>query len=215
VISRTGYTGDLGYEIWVENEYAERLWDALVEAGEPYGITPTGILALDVARIEAGLILIETDYTSARRARIDAQKSSPYEINLGWTVNLDKGNFIGKRALAKQKAKGVEWQFVGLEVDWESLESVYAEVGLHPSVAGPAWRDSIPVYVGDKWVGYGSSGCWSPILKKYIVLAHIQAPDNQVGTKVELEVTVEHKRRRAAAQVVKTPFWEHPRKKDF
>lgn len=213
IISRTGYTGDLGYEIWTENQYAEPLWDALVGAGEDYGITPAGILALDVARIEAGLILIETDYTSARRARIEGQKSSPYEINLGWTVNLDKGNFIGKRALAQHKKRGSDWQFVGLDVDWVALESVYAEVGLHPAVAGPAWRDSIPVYVDDKWVGYGSSGCWSPILKKYIVLAHIQAPYNELGTNLNLEVTVEHKRKQAAARVVKTPFFEPTRKR--
>jgi aminomethyltransferase len=212
-ISRTGYTGDLGYELWVEPQHAEALWDALIEAGDPYGITPTGLLALDIARIEAGLILIETDYTSARHARIEGQKSSPFEINLGWTVNLDKENFIGKRALVQAQARGAVWQFVGLEIDWDSLESIYAAAGLHPAVAGPAWRASTPVYVGGQWVGYASSGCWSPILKKYIALAHVQAPHNTPGTDVMLEVTVEHKRQQAVARVVKTPFLELERKK--
>ena len=94
-ISRTGYTGDLGYEIWVASEQALALWDALVEAGRPYDITPTGMLALDVARIEAGLILLDVDYTSAKKALIPSQKYSPYEIGLGRLVSLKKAPYVG------------------------------------------------------------------------------------------------------------------------
>src|SRR3954468_11900000 len=129
-ISRTGYTGDLGYEIWVDAAQALPLWDALIAAGTPCGIVPTGILALDMARIEAGLMLLDVDYVSAHKALIEGQKSSPYELNLGWAVKLEKEWFVGKEALAAEAARGPSWQFVGLEVDWEALERLYEEVRL-------------------------------------------------------------------------------------
>ena len=116
-VSRTGYTGDLGYEIWVEARDALRLWDALMAAGRPYGIMPAGMLALDMARLEAGLILIDVDYVPARKALIESQLSSPYEIDLGWTVNLEKERFNGRDALAAEKARGPAWQFVGVELE--------------------------------------------------------------------------------------------------
>ena len=131
-ISRTGYTGDLGYEIWLDAAQALPLWDALIETGTPYGITPAGILALDVARIEAGLMLLEVDYVSARAALVDTQTSSPYELDLAWTVALGKERFVGKAALAAEAARGPAWAFVGLEVDWDSLEGLWAAAG-HPN----------------------------------------------------------------------------------
>ena len=212
-ISRTGYTGDLGYEIWVDAQHAESLWDAFIEAGTPYGITPAGMLALDLARIEAGLLLIEVDYISAHRALIEAQKSSPHELNLGWAVSLDKGNFIGKNALVAEKARGPAWQFVGLEVDWESLEKLYTEVGLPPQLPTFAWRTSVPVYAGGRQVGYASSGCWSPLLKKTIALAHLESAHAQPGAPVMMEVTVEHRRKQASAHVTQTPFFNPERKR--
>src|SRR5918997_2654430 len=205
-ITRTGYTGDLGYEIWVDARKALPLWDALVQTGKAYGITPTGLLALDMARIEAGLILIDVDYISTRKALIEGQKSSPYEINLAWTVNLEKEFFIGRDALAAEVARGPAWQFVGIEVEWESLERLYAEVGLPPRVPGSAWRTSVPIYVDGKQVGYATSGSWSPLLKKYIALAHVGSRYSTPGTEVAMEVKVEHHRRRAAARVAQLPF---------
>lgn len=213
MISRTGYTGDLGYEIWCEANDALGLWDTLLSEGEAYGITPAGILALDMARVEAGLILIETDYTSARHAKIIEQTSSPYEINMGWCVALDKENFVGKRALVQEKQHGPEWQFMGLDVEWDSLEEIYARKGLHPQLPLTAWRASTPIYVENKQVGYASSGVWSPLLKKYIGLAHIRKPYFTPGDWVEMEVTVEHERQRAKAYVTKLPFFEPERKK--
>ena len=112
-ISRTGYTGDLGYELWVDAGRGVDLWDALIEVGTPFGITPAGMLALDVARVEAGLLLIEVDYISAHHALIEEQKSSPYELGLDWTVRLDKEQFVGKSALAAEVARGATWKFVG------------------------------------------------------------------------------------------------------
>ena len=212
-ISRTGYTGDLGYEVWVDAAQALPLWDALIESGTPYGITPAGMLALDVARIEAGLILIEVDYFSSRHALIEAQKSSPFELGLGWTVALGKAAFNGRAALVQEKARGPAWQFTGLAVDWESLERLYAAVGLPPRLPTQAWRTSVPVYRGGRQVGYATSGGWSPLLKQYIALAHLESPFAAPDSTVEMEITVEHHRKRASARVTKLPFFNPDRKR--
>ena len=212
-VSRTGYTGDLGYEIWIDAQRALPVWDALMDAGRAYGVMPAGMLALDVARIEAGLMLIDVDYVPARKALIDSQLSSPFELDLGWTVNLAKERFIGRDALAAEKARGPQWQFVGIEIDWNSLERLYADVGLATRVPGAAWRMSVPIYSGGEQVGYATSGGWSPLLKKYVALAHLRAPWFAPGTPLEMEITVEHRRKRAAAVVVKKPFFDPPRKK--
>jgi aminomethyltransferase len=212
-ISRTGYTGDLGYEIWVEADDALALWDALMAAGTPYGLTPAGVWALDLARIEAGLIMLDVDYHSAHHALIDEQKSSPFEINLGWAVSPAKGPFNGRRALAAERARGPRWSFVGLEIDWVSFERLFAAHRLPPHVPNVAWRTSAPVYRDGAQVGYASSGCWSPLLKKSLALAHLKTPHFEPGTPVEIEITVEHQRRRADAVVRKLPFYDPERKK--
>jgi len=212
-ISRTGYTGDLGYEIWVDAGAAVPLWDALIAAGTPHGITPAGMLALDVARIEAGLLLIEVDYFSSRHALIEAQKSSPYELGLGWTVAEAKERFNGKPALAEERRRGSTWQFTGLAVDWDSLERLYAAVGLPPRLPTVAWRTSVPVYSNGRQVGYATSGGWSPLLKQYVALAHLEAPFAAPGTDVRMEITVEHHRKQAAARVTKLPFFNPDRKR--
>ena len=212
-VTRTGYTGDLGYEIWVANDRAEALWDLLIAAGAPHGLQPTGLLAMDVARLEAGLILIDVDYVSARRALIERQKSSPFELGLGWTVARDKAPFVGQRALERERVAGSAWALRGLVVDWDALEELYADVGLPSQVPALPWRTSAPVYVGGRQVGYATSGCWSPLLKKSLALAHLEAPHAAPGTEVEIEVTVEHRRRRALATVAKTPFFDPERKR--
>jgi len=212
-ISRTGYTGDLGYEIWLDAQHALPFWDALVEAGTPYGVTPAGMLALDIARIEAGLMLLDVDYVSARRALIEGQKSSPFELNLAWTVKLEKRVFVGRDALAAEHARGAEWQFIGVEVEWDSLEGLYADVGLPPRLPTTAWRTSVPLYAEGTQVGYATSGCWSPLLKKYIALAHLTAQFAKPGSSLEMEITVEHRRKRAVARVTPTPFFNPERKK--
>ena len=212
-ISRTGYTGDLGYEIWIPADGAVRVWDALMAAGGNYGLLPAGIWALDIARIEAGLVMADVDYHSAHRALIEDQKSTPLELSLDWTVNLDKGPYNGKQALVREQAAGPAWRFVGIEADWESFEALYAAHHLPPSLPTVAWRSSTPIYRDGRQIGYASSGCWSPLLKKYLALAHIRAPHFAPETRVEMEVTVEHQRRRASATVRKLPFFDPPRKK--
>ena len=212
-VSRTGYTGDLGYEIWVEAARAEELWDALIQAGTPYGITPAGVWALDIARIEAGLIMLDVDYFSTHHALIEARKSSPYEINLGWAVSAAKGPFNGRRALAAERARGAAWGFVGLELDWDSFERLFRAHHLPPQLSNIAWRASAPVYRDGIQVGYATSGSWSPLLKKSLALAHLRAPHFEPGTNVQLEITVEHQRKTAGAVVRKLPFYDPERKK--
>jgi len=212
-VSRTGYTGDLGYEIWVGAERAVPMWDALMEAGRSYGIVPTGLMALDMARIEAGLLLVTVDYVPTHQALLESQKSTPLELGLAWTVDLGKENFVGRDALARQAETGPEWQLRGLEIDWVSLEQAYGSAGLPPMVPSSAWRTSVPVYGGRGQVGYATSGCWSPLLKKYIALAHLGGTAGALGTNLEMEVTVEHQRLRASATVVETPFFDPPRKR--
>jgi aminomethyltransferase len=212
-ISRTGYTGDLGYEIWVDAERAVSVWDALMDAGASYGITPAGIWALDLARIEAGLVMLDVDYFSSHHAFISDQKSSPFEINLGWTVSDTKGPYNGRRALRAEKRRGSAWNFVGVEVSWVSIEKLYAARGLPPALPTVAWRGSAPILRDGRQIGYATSGCWSPLLKKYLALAHIMEPHYADGTEVTMELTVEHRRQRANATIRKLPFFDPPRKR--
>ena len=184
-----------------------------MEAGRPYGIMPAGLLALDMARLEAGLILIDVDYVPAHKALIESQLSSPYELDLGWTVNLDKERFNGRDALVAERARGPAWRFVGVEVEWSSLERLYAEVGLATRLPNATWRMSVPLYADGEQVGYATSSGWSPLLKKYIALAHLRSRWAAPGTPLEMEMTVEHRRKRAAAHVVKKPFFDPPRKR--
>ena len=213
-ISRTGYTGDLGFEIWVEAEHALPVWDALMDAGRDYGILPCGILAMDVARVEAGLFMIDVDYTRSNNAWIAGQQSTPFELGLEWAVALDKkGYFVGRRALEREKRDGSAWKLAGIEIEWTGLEKLFANVGLPPQIPAMAVRASLPVMHEGKQIGYASTSTWSPVLKKYIALAHLQRPHYTPGTNVTMEVTVEHHRRQAPGKVVKLPFYEPAWKK--
>jgi aminomethyltransferase len=212
-ITRTGFTGDLGYELWVSQEYAERLWDILLAAGQAFGLQPAGMEALDIARIEAGLLLIDVDYVSAHRALTAARKSTPFELGIGWTVGLNKDSFVGRRPLVAEASTGSKWAMVGLEIDWLELEALFAEADLPPMVTGRASRDPVPVYDGRNQVGQATSRTFSPIQKRYIALASVLRERAGLGAELEIEVTVEYERRRCRATVVKTPFYDPPWKK--
>ena len=218
-ITRTGYTGDLGYEMWMRPEHALAVWDALVETGRGYGLAPAGLDALDVARIEAGLLLKDVDYVSSWTALIESRKSSPYEAGLGWAVQPRPGrDFVGGRALEREAAKPSDWALAGLEVDWPRIEERFAAVGLPPLVAGRASRDAVPIFAAGgraaaRQVGYATSSTFSPILKKYIALATIRRGFAKPGTRVDIELTVEFVRHKVPATVVKTPFFDPARKR--
>ena len=213
-VSRTGYTGDLGYELWVAADHAVELWAALTAAGAPFGIRPAGMLALDVVRLEAGLILLEVDYTSARHAMNPEQNYSPYEIGLGRLVTFDKADYVGRRALqAEQAAGGPARRLVGLQLDWYDIERLYDEQGLPPAISPTVDRSQIPVFDGGKQVGKATSHGWSPILKQAIALASVPPRYERTGSKLQVEWTVEGRRGRVAAAVVELPFLDLDRKR--
>jgi aminomethyltransferase len=211
-VSRTGYTGDLGYEVWMPWHSALQVWDAIASVGAAFDLHPTGMLALDIARIEAGLLLIDVDFHSSRKALIEPQKYSPFELGLGRLVDLKKGAFVGRAALAQQVTRGVPRQIVGLEVDWTEVEKLYDAAGLPPTAPAAASRVAVPVYKGRQQVGRATSTTWSTMLKKMIGLATVDAPYYAIGTRLEMEMTVEAVRHRATATVVQTPFFNPPRK---
>jgi aminomethyltransferase len=211
-ISRTGYTGDLGYEIWAAADEAVKVWDALMIAGQPFDIHPAGMLALDVSRIEAGLLLIDIDFNSSKKALIKEQKYTPFEMGLGRLVNLDKNRFVGQAALIAEQKRGPAREIVGLEIDWPGVEELYEAVGLPPSISPIASRVAVPVYKDAAQVGKATSSTWSPTLKKMIALATIKRDYVKPGTKLEFEITVEAVRHRVSAKVVKTPFFNPKRK---
>jgi len=211
-ISRTGYTGDLGYEIWIPVRHAVAVWDALMAAGRPFDIKPCGMLALDVARVEAGLLLIDVDFHSSKKALIEPQRYSPYELGLGRLVSLDKARFVGMQALRQEHQRGPARLVVGLALEWTEVERLYEQLRLPPTVGATASRVAVPVYHGRRQVGRATTTTWSPVLKRMIALATIDRPHHAEGTTLQIEVTVEAVRHRVTATVVKTPFFNPPRK---
>jgi glycine cleavage system T protein (aminomethyltransferase) len=212
-ISRTGYTGDLGYEVWMPWKDAIKVWDELIKQGKAFDIHPAGMIALDIARIEAGLILIEVDYFSSKKALIDAQKYSPGEIGLGKLVDLKKENFVGRDALAReQKNGGPERALIGLEINWNEVEALYDKIGMAPQVPSIASRVAVPVYHNGKHVGKATSTTWSPTLKKMIALACVNRDQSSLGATLKIEMTVEAVRHTVSAKVVALPFFNPPRK---
>jgi len=211
-ISRTGYTGDLGFEVWMPWRDAIKVWDALIAKGKAFDIHPVGMIALDIARIEAGLILIEVDYVSSKKALIESQKYSPAEIGLGKLVDLKKETFVGREALALESKKGAERALVGLEINWNEVEALYDKLKMPPQVPSMASRVAVPVYRNGRQVGKATSTTWSPTLKKMIALACVGRESSAVGTKLSMEMTVEAVRRTVSAKVVALPFFNPARK---
>lgn len=212
-ISRTGYTGDLGYEIWSKNQDAIAIYDDLLKFAPDYSGQCAGLDALDITRIEAGFVMNGVDYFSANHCPIEERKSSPYELGLDWTVHLNKTHFLGKQALQREKDGGVEWTLMGIEYNWDDYEAVFSEYGLPPELCNQAWRTSIPIYSQyPNQVGYATSGTWSPILKKNIALATLHKSIAKAGHVLNIEVTVEHQRKTVRGTVVKTTFFNPERK---
>jgi aminomethyltransferase len=213
-VSRTGYTGDLGYEVFLDPVDALPVWDAIVAAGEGRGLEPVGLDALDVARIEAGFVLQGVDYVSAVRCVIPERMSTPAEAGLGWTVELDREPFVGQAALKAEAARGAAWGLVGLELDWAELDALYARHGLPPHLAPVASRSALPVYDDHGvQVGQVTSSTWSPTLKRSLALASVRVPFDQPGLRLRVEHTVEYVRHTVGATVVPRPFFDPPRKR--
>ena len=213
-ISRTGYTGDLGYEIWMPWDRAVEVWDALMAGGRPFDIHAAGMLALDVARVEAGLLLIDVDFNSSKKALIESQKYSPFEMGLGRLVQLDARPFVG-RARARAPSSGADRR-VGSSASRSTgrrSSACTTTLGLAPQIAADGVaRRRAGVPSGGRQVGRATTTTWSPVLKKLIALATVDAPHDAEGAALEFEVTVEAVRHRVPATVVKTPFFNPARK---
>jgi aminomethyltransferase len=214
-VTRTGYTGDLGYELWIPVEGALVVWDRLFDVGADYGIRPAGIQALDICRLEASLILIEAEYTSARHAFAPELKYSPFEIGLGRLVKFDKATeFTGKRALlAERDAGGPERRLVGLELDWSAIEAMYARHDLAPQISPQVQRAPVPVYKEGVQVGRATSVGWGPTIKKMVGFGSVDKGLTKIGTRLSVEWTVEGERGKVGAAVVPMPFLDLDRKR--
>jgi len=212
-VTRTGYTGDLGYELWVDAAQAPALWDALMAAGDDHRLRPCGIRAMDVARVEAGLVLIEVDYTSARTALTPEHEYTPSEIGLERLVNFEKGDFVGRRALERERdGAQPRRRLAGVELDWDGIEAAFGRHGLAPAVQATVNREPTPILYAGGQVGRATSTCWSPTLKKLIALASL-GPGVRRGAPLEMEWTVEGERGRVAAREVDLPFLDLERKR--
>jgi aminomethyltransferase len=215
-VTRTGFTGDLGYELWVPVDGGVEVWDAVWEAGQDYRIRPIGIRALDVARVEAGLIMVDAEYTGARHATSTAPDEfySPFEIGLGRLVDFGKENFVGKRALElEQAAGGPRRRLVGLHVDWTGIEQMFAKHGLAPAVAPVVDRDPIPLYKQGRRIGRATSVTWGITIKKMIAFGSVPPSLSALGERMQIEWTVEGERGKVPATVVEVPFLDLPRKR--
>jgi aminomethyltransferase len=217
IVSRTGYTGDLGYEVWVETPDALAVWDTLWEASKGYGVLPYGLAALYMLRIEAGLLLLGKDFDSTRYAFNDAHRSTPLELGWAWMfkgLTDDDRPFIGRRALERELSeKSSRWKMVGLVVDWQDYERVYGDAGLIPPKDHRPVHEDWMVYDDEgKRVGYATSFMYSPILQRHIALARVRPDLAAVGSRVYLEFTVDHHYQKVAAHTARLPLFNPPRK---
>ena len=213
-ISRTGYSGDLGYELWMPFDEALPVWDALIKSGEDYTLRVAGMEALDVARLEAGLIMAGVDYHSSRTARHPSLAISPYEIGMDRLVDLDKPAFIGKRALMNEVAAGgPTTRLVGLELDLNVFEDAYLDLGYPIEHPLRAWRHVTPLTRKGETIGRATSGTFSPLLKRSIALGFLPVKHAEVGSTVGIEWQIEETRQTIPATVVPLPFLDLPRKR--
>jgi len=199
-VSRTGYTGDLGYELWIDPDHAEVLWDRLFEAGELHGISPMGSDALEMLRIEAGFILAGVDFLPAQEAVRPTHTRSPFELGLDWLVDFKKPVFNGRRALMAEKEKGSRFALVKLDIEGNKVAS-----------------DSYVYSSNRKVVGHVTSAMWSPSAKASIALATLEQPHGKSGEDLFVEIYYKRElkwsRVMAPCKVVKDVFWDPPRKR--
>ena len=216
-ISRTGYTGDLGYEVWVDADHAVDVWDRLFEVATPYGVFPAGQNALLVTRVEAGLILIDVDFHSARYAWNDDQRATPTELGMGWMLRdleADDRPFIGRRAIEHQIAeKQSRWRTVGIVADWQDWNRVYTDRGLVPEKDHSPHQGQFMLYdQDDRQIGWTPSFLYSPIMQRHVGIARIEPAHAKAGTKIQLEITIDHRYDMVAAEVTRLPFYNPPQK---
>lgn len=216
-ISRTGYTGDLGYEIWVDRADALDVWDVLFEVARPYGVIPCGQTSLLITRIEAGLVLIDVDFYSSRYAWNDDQRTTPHELGMGWMfrdLDSDDRAFIGRAAIERELSDGTSrWKTVGVMVDWQAWDRLYNSRGLIPPKDHTPENGGMMLYDEDlNRIGYTPSFVYSPMLQRHIGIARVRPEFGAIGNRVGLEVTIDHKYDVVDANVTRLPFYNPQRK---
>lgn len=214
LVSRTGFTGDLGYEIWAPAEDAVGVWDAVMEAGAGHGIAPFGQIALSMARIEAGLPLIDVDFRSSRFAWTAGQKSTPVELGLGWMFKDLNRPFIGRDAIRAEIENGTSrYRFTGLVIDWMDWDAKFGAVGLIPPKDHRPVEEDMMIYDDDGVrAGWSSSFMYSPMLQRHIALARVRPDLATPGARVNLEITIDHQYQTVAARVAPLPLFNPDRK---
>ena len=216
-VSRTGYTGDLGYELTVGADDAVAVLDAVLDAGRPHGIRPFGEEALMTLRIEAGLPLIDVEWHNSRTAWTDAQRVTPQELGMGWMlrgVDDDSRPFTGRTAIRRElAARTSRWATVGIVVDWSHWDRLYREAGLlPPKDERPAPYESMLHDSDDRQVGYVTSFVYSPVLQRHVGLARVEPSCAEPGTAVRMEVLVDHRTVRVDARTTTLPLFDPPRR---
>jgi aminomethyltransferase len=217
LVSRTGFTGDLGYEIWAPAANANAVWDAVWEAGRGYGVVPFGTLALYMARIEAGLVLLDADFHSSRFAWTDADRTTPIEMGLERLfrdVATSDRAFLGRDAIRRELAEGSSrWKLTGLTVSWRDWERIHGAAGLIPPKDHTPVQDEYYIYDDDlHQLGYASSLMYSPMLQRHIALARVPLDRQAPGSRVKLEWPVNHRYEYFEAEVTKLPLFDPPRR---
>ena len=221
MVSRTGFTGDRGYEVWAPAAGSVAVFDAIFEAGAGHNILPAGARALGMTRLEAGLVLLGTDFEPARFAWTDAQRETPHELGLGWMVPASSDRaYIGRDAIEKERAEGrTRWKTTGLIVDAAAYEAAFNAAGLMAPKEGVYRTGTMSLYDRDfnsdsaaAYVGYVTSFMFSPLLKRHIGLAKIPPGRQESGSEVFLELVVSHRPHYVRAEVAKLPFYNPPRK---
>jgi aminomethyltransferase len=215
-ISRTGFTGDLGFEIFADAADAGQLWDTVAEAGRPYGMLPFGQTALLMARIEAGLLLVGVDFEPSRLAENDEHRSTPDELGLGWMLKDLDGDrpFIGRDAIRRERRDGTSrWKMTGLLVDPYDYDRKYTAAGMVPPKDHTPVHGDMMVYDDDvRRVGYATSFMYSPVLQRHVALARIRPELARSGTKVNLEFMINHEYVQVGAETARTPLFNPERK---
>ena len=210
-VSRTGFTGDLGYEVWVPVDDALEVWDTVFEASDGHGVLPIGETALVMTRIEAGLLLIDADFSSSRYAWTDGGRSTPLELGLGWMfryINKDDRPFIGRQAILRELADGPRWKLVGLELDWRAWDETYKRAGyVPPKDHTPLAEETVLWDKDENRVGFATSFMYSPMMQRHIAIAQVVPELSAVGSKVEYEVTIDHELKYIPAAVRTMPFY--------
>ena len=211
-VSRTGFTGDLGYEMWIDSEDALGVWDSLFEAGEPHGLIPFGETALLMTRIEAGLLLIDADFGSSRYSWSAGSRSTPLELGLGWMfrdIDKDPRPFIGRAAIQREMSGGSRWHLVGLTLDWQEWDDAYKHVGQVPPKDHTPLADEIPLYdQKEQKVGFVTSFMYSPMTQRHIAIAQVVPEFSAIGSEVDYEVTIDHELQYIRSTVTKMPFYD-------